>query len=113
MTTTTLLERDARATDDRSAAVTQYSLGKILGVWAAAALPMGVLAWVVTPLLSDHLGGSEPLGAALLICMTIGLVWQFVLVLILMRRELGTLAWPRLRDALWLRAPRDPKSGKV
>jgi membrane protease YdiL (CAAX protease family) len=103
------IDRDA----DRYEAVQQYSLAKILGVWAAAAVPMGVLSWVVAPWLSDRLGGREPLLQALLICLTAGLVWQFVLVLILMWRELGGLRWPRVRDALWLRAPRDPKSGRV
>ena len=98
---------------DRHEAVRQYSLAEILGVWAAAAVPMGVLAWIVAPWLRDQLGGDEPLAQALLICITAGLVWQFVLVLILTRRELGGLQWPRVRDALWLRAPRDPKSGRV
>ena len=74
---------------------------------------MGVLAWIVAPWLRDQLGGDEPLAQALLICLTLGLVWQFVLVMILMRRELGTLRWSRLRDALWLRPPRDPKTGHV
>jgi uncharacterized protein len=45
-------------------------------------------------------------------CITAGLIWQFVLVLILVRRELGTLRWSRAREALWLRAPRDPKTGR-
>jgi membrane protease YdiL (CAAX protease family) len=98
---------------DRYGAVRQYSLGQILAVWAAAAIPMGLLAWVVAPLLEDAFGGDEPLAQALLICLTAGLIWQFVLVLILIRRELGGLQWPRVRDALWLRAPRDPKSGQV
>lgn len=98
---------------DRYAAVTQYSLSQIIAVWAAAAVPMGVLAWVVAPLLEDQLGGDEPLAQALFICLTVGLVWQFVLVLILIRRELGSLEWSRVRDALWLRAPRDPKTGRV
>jgi membrane protease YdiL (CAAX protease family) len=74
---------------------------------------MGVLAWVVGPLLRDQLGGDEPLAQALLICLTAGLMWQFVLVLILVRRELGGLEWSRVREALWLRAPRDPKTGRV
>jgi membrane protease YdiL (CAAX protease family) len=74
---------------------------------------MAVLAWIVAPWLRDQLGGAEPLGQALLICLTAGLIWQFVLVLILVRRELGSLEWPRVRDALWLRPPRDPKSGRV
>src|SRR4029434_2594969 len=30
----------------------QYSLGKILGVWAGAALPMAAMAWVVAPVLA-------------------------------------------------------------
>jgi hypothetical protein len=29
-----------------------YSLAKILGIWAAAALPMGILGWVVYPALT-------------------------------------------------------------
>jgi uncharacterized protein len=74
---------------------------------------MGVLAWIVAPWLRDRLGGDEPLGQALLICLTAGLIWQFILILILVRRELGGLQLPRVRDALWLRSPRDPKSGRV
>ena len=99
--------------DDRYASVRQYSLAEILLVWAAAAVPMGLLAWVGGPLLKDQLGGEEPLGQALLILLTLGLIWQFFLVVILLRRELGTLQWSRVRDALWLRPPRDPKSGRV
>ena len=76
---------------DRYEAVRQYSLVQILGVWAAAAVPMGVLAWIVAPWLGDRLGGDEPLAQALLILLTAGLIWQFVLVLILVRRELGGL----------------------
>lgn len=98
---------------NRYADISQYSLAKIIGVWAAAAVPMGVLAWIIAPLLSHHLGGDQPLGEALLICLTAGLIWQFVLVVILLKRELGQLHWQRVRDALWLRAPRDPKSGRV
>jgi uncharacterized protein len=99
--------------DERYAAVRQYSLAEILAVWAAAAIPMGVLAWVIAPWLRDQLGGDDPFAQALLICITAGLIWQFVLVLILTRRELGGLQWSRVRDALWLRAPRDPKTGRV
>jgi membrane protease YdiL (CAAX protease family) len=99
--------------DERYAAVRQYSLAQILAVWAAVAVPMGVLAWVVAPWLRDQLGGDEPLAQALLICIAAGLIWQFVLVLILTRRELGGLQWSRVREALWLRPPRDPKTGRV
>jgi CAAX protease family protein len=99
--------------DARYAAVRQYSLAQILAVWAAAAIPMAVLAWVVAPLLGALLGGETGFIKALLLCITAGLIWQFVLTLILVRREQGTLRFSRVRNALWLLSPRDPRSGRV
>ena len=99
--------------DARYAAVRQYSLAQILAVWAAAAVPMAVLAWVVAPLLGALLAGDAASIKALLLCITVGLIWQFVLTLILVGREQGTLRWSRVRDALWLLSPRDPRSGRV
>ena len=91
----------------------QYSLAKILGIWAAAALPMGALAWIVAPLVASQLDGPVPLGRALLVSLTIGLIWQFVLVMVLVYRERGSLRWSVLKDALWLQRPRSPKTGRV
>jgi hypothetical protein len=34
----------------------QYSLAKILGIWALATAPMGVLGWIVFPLLAPDAG---------------------------------------------------------
>jgi membrane protease YdiL (CAAX protease family) len=100
--------------DSRYAYVRQYSLAQILAVWAAAAIPMAVLAWVVAPLLEALLGGGDvAFIKALVLCITAGLIWQFVLTLILTRREQGTLRWWRVREALWLLSPRDPRSGRV
>lgn len=90
----------------------QLSLGGVLAVWAAAALPMGLLAWLVAPRLADHLSGAASLPRALIITLTGGLIWQFVLVMLLVRREQGTLRRSVLREALWLRAPRSPRSGR-
>jgi hypothetical protein len=84
--------------DSRYAAVRQYSLAQILAVWAAAAIPMAVLAWVVAPLLGNLLGGDEGFFEAPLLCITAGLIWQFVLVLILTRGELGGLQWSRVQE---------------
>lgn len=98
---------------DRYEAVRQYSLVQILGVWAAAAVPMGVLAWIVAPWLKDHLGGRDPFIEALLICLNVGLLWMLALTMILVWREQGSLRWSHVRDALWLRAPRDPKTRRV
>jgi uncharacterized protein len=99
--------------DARYAAVRQYSLAQILAVWAAAALPMGVLAWIVAPLVAGGLDGPVPLMRTLLALLTIGLIWQFVLVVVLVYRERGSLRWSVLKDALWLHSPRSPKTGRA
>src|SRR5215217_2419872 len=91
----------------------QYSLRKILGIWAAAALPMGALAWVVAPLVAGRLAGPVPLTRTLLVLLAVGMIWQFVLVLLLVYQERGSLRWAVLKEALWLRAPRSPRSGRV
>jgi uncharacterized protein len=74
---------------------------------------MAVLAWVVTPLLGALLGGGDlAFIKALLLCITAGYIWQFVLTHILTRHEQSTLGWSRVHDALWLLSPRDPRSGR-
>src|SRR3954454_22277240 len=99
-------------TDAAMPAVPQYSLSRILGTWALAALPMGALAWLVAPLLAHRLDGPTALPRALIVTLTAGLVWQFLLVLILVYREQRSLRWRVLKDALWLRAPRSPRTGR-
>lgn len=73
---------------------------------------MGVLAWVVAPLLADQMSGPDSLSRALILTLTAGLVWQFLFVMILVAREQGTLRWAVIKDALWLRAPRSPRTGR-
>ena len=90
----------------------QLSRRGVIGVWAAATVPMGLLAWVVAPLVADQLGGPAPLARALIVSLTSGLIWQFVLVVVLVRRAQGTLRWSVVRAALWLRAPRNPRTGR-
>jgi membrane protease YdiL (CAAX protease family) len=103
-------DQPALPADER--ALPQLGLRGIIAVWAAAALPMGLLAWVAAPLLADQLSGPGALVRALIITLTAGLAWQFVLVMILVAREQGTLRWSVIKDALWLRAPRSPKTGR-
>ena len=93
--------------------IPQYTRSRVLAVWAAAALPMAALAWLAAPALAASLSGPAPLGRALLICLTIGLAWQFVLVLALVVREQRTVRWAVLREALWLRRPRSPRTGRA
>lgn len=99
-----------RASRPGTITVTQYSRRGILAIWAAAALPMGALAWIVVPALA---GGGASLTRALIVAMTAGLIWQFVLVVGLVGYEQRSLRWSRLREALWLRSPRSPRTGRV
>jgi uncharacterized protein len=108
--TTTSAYLTEPSADER--ALPQLGLRGIIAVWAAAAVPMGLLAWVVAPLLADQLSGPNALIRALLIALTAGLVWQFVLVMALVKREQGSLRPSVVRDALWLRRPRSPQTGK-
>jgi len=87
----------------------------IFAVWAAAAVPMAALAWLVAPALEDRFAGDGivPMFKALIVCLDLGLIWQFVLVAILVGREQRTLRWSTVREALWLRSPRSPRSGRV
>lgn len=110
------MNKGIAAAADRATAVEipQLSRRGIFAVWAAATLPMAILAWIVAPFLADRFdgAGNVPMAKALILSLAVGLIWQFVLVLALVRREQGTLRWSVVREALWLRAPRSPKSGR-
>lgn len=103
----------AGATPDMPEGIVQYTRGQVLGVWAAAALPMAVLSWLVAPWLAGRLVGPAALPRALLLTLAVGLAWQFVLVLLLVLAERRSLRWRELRQALWLQAPRSPRNGRV
>jgi len=96
--------------ENNSNPIPQYSLGKILMVWAAAAIPMGLLGWVIAPAMAQD--PNKP-GFERLAILAVGLVWQFVLVMILLYQETGSLRWSILKERLWLNAPRSPKTGEV
>lgn len=91
----------------------QYTVGKILGIWALAAVPMGLLGWLVNPAVAAPIDGATGIaGSARIMLMLLGLVWQFVLVVVLMRHEAGRLSWSDLRERLWLVTPRRPDSSE-
>jgi membrane protease YdiL (CAAX protease family) len=91
----------------------QYSLVKILGIWAAATLSMTFLSWIVFPFVTPDFD-SDPLGYSVtrVVLLTLGLIWLFVLSMIIIRREEGNLRWATITRRLRLNAPRDPKSGE-
>ncbi len=103
-------QRPARVAEPTT--VKQYGLARILGTWAAAALPMSALAWLVAPKLANALDGPTALSRALILTLLAGLIWQFVLVVVLVYREQRTLRWSVVKDALWLHAPQSRKTGR-
>ena len=107
------MDADARSALDAAGRGEQYSLAKILGIWVLAAAPMGVLGWIVFPLMAPA-AGSDSLGAGgtRLVLLALGLVWLFVLSMIIVRREEGDLHWATLKRRLRLNTPRDPATGQ-
>jgi membrane protease YdiL (CAAX protease family) len=91
----------------------QYSLAKILGIWALAAAPMGILGWIAFPLLAPDFE-SDPFGSGVtrVVLLTLGLIWLFVLSMIIVRREEGDLRWATVKRRLRLNAPREPATGQ-
>jgi membrane protease YdiL (CAAX protease family) len=78
---------------------------------------MAVLGWVVAPLIGDRvdLGVGDENREAFTRAglLTIGLIWQFVLVMGIILREEGNLRWSTIRTRCWLNTPRDPKTGRA
>ena len=103
--TATRTAPDADTAAPLAAGVRQLGPRGIAGVWAAAALPMGACAWILAPWLAGRLTGPGALARAMIAALTVGLLWQSVLVLLLVRREQGSVRWHVLRDALWLHPP--------
>jgi len=89
----------------------QYSLAKIMGLWALVMVPMGIGRFVIMPLVKDLV----PFNPGLLFwgLMIVGMAWQFVLSIIVLKIELGTLTWEKIKKRLWLNHPIDTKTGQV
>lgn len=92
--------------------IPQYSLIKILAIWAAAAVPMAILGWVVAPALASGSPTGRQAFTTRVMALTVGLIWQFVLAMIIVYREEGDLRWKTIRRRLWLNTPQDPKTGR-
>jgi len=90
----------------------QYTLWQILGIWFMAAAPMGILGWVAYPALS---AGLTPLDAGLMRMklITVGLVWQFVLAMIILYREEGNIRLSTISRRFWLNHPKSARSGET
>ena len=89
----------------------QYSLAKILGIWLLGGAPLWILAWLVHPALSQGLLGVDK-GLLWMKLMLIGLVWQFVLSMLILYREEGNIRISTIRRRFWLNNPISPRTGQ-
>jgi hypothetical protein len=82
--------------------VRQFTRAGVAAVWAAAAVPMGLLAWVVVPAVAGAGASPRRFFMTLTCALTAGLIWQFLVALAVVWREQRSLRWATLRSALWL-----------
>jgi hypothetical protein len=89
----------------------QYTLWQTVGIWLAAGAPMWVLGWLAYPAMR---AGLTEVDAALLRVklMTAGLIWQFVLSMLILYREEGNIRLSTLSRRFWLNHPVDAKTGE-
>ncbi|MDF1477698.1 DUF2807 domain-containing protein [Leifsonia sp. H3M29-4] len=81
----------------------QYTAWQVLAIWAAATAPMTALAWIAWPLLTNATDLNP--GMLFWLLMVVGMMWQFVLSVIILRRELGTLRWSLVAPRIWAQQP--------
>jgi membrane protease YdiL (CAAX protease family) len=96
---------------DDQASSKQYSLTKILAIWASVTAPMAVLTFVVAPAIMART--SLYPGLVYWMVVIVGMMLQFVVSLAILRHELGGLHWPSIKKRIWLNLPRDPRTGKT
>jgi membrane protease YdiL (CAAX protease family) len=89
-------------------ALPQYSLPAIIGIWLAVTLPIGILGWVAAPFISAKINNA---GVGRMLAITAGLIWQFIVVLILLHKETGSFRWGAVKHALRLGQPVTPGTG--
>jgi len=88
----------------------QYSLKKILIIWCLSAIPMMLLAFVITPGVVA-ITNWPPL-IVYWLAIIIGLIWQFILSLIILKRDGHELNWQTVITRMKYQKPVNLKTGK-
>ena len=102
--------QDSKIRSQAERAEKQYSLAKILWIWALASVPGGLLFWLGLPVLDQMTDIS--VGYLVLIVTVIPYFWHFLLAFLILKAEGGDLDWNTIKDRLWLRTTSDPRTGK-
>jgi membrane protease YdiL (CAAX protease family) len=89
----------------------QYTLWQILVIWLSTGAPMWILGWLVYPYLSQNLNSVD--AAVLRIKLfTVGLIWQFVLSMLVLYLEEGNIRLETIHRRFWLNNPVSPRTGQ-
>ncbi|MGE5397994.1 MAG: lysostaphin resistance A-like protein [Chitinophagales bacterium] len=89
----------------------QYSIKKILTIWASVTLPMGFFAWILVPFIHPYFG-IHP-GLLYWIFMVIGMIWQFLVSVYLLKKELKVLKWEGIKKRIWANRPINSRTQKI
>lgn len=89
----------------------QYSLLKIMLLWAIITIPMGIGRFIIIPYAKEH--WTLNTGIVFWILMIMGLIWQFVVSVAVLKLELGALSFDKIKERLWLNHPIDPITQKI
>ncbi|MEQ1547576.1 MAG: CPBP family intramembrane glutamic endopeptidase [Chakrabartia sp.] len=87
----------------------QYSLIKIITIWAVVSVPMPILAYIIAPILAPN--GGINYGLTVWILMIAGMIWQFIVSMWILYRELETFTWGAIKERIWLQKPQNPNTG--
>jgi len=88
----------------------QYSLAKILGIWALASVPGALLYWLGLPILDRYTEMS--VGYMVLIVLGLPYIWHLILAYLILKNETPDMRWNTIKNRLWLRTTSDPRTGK-
>jgi membrane protease YdiL (CAAX protease family) len=87
-----------------------YSLRRVLLIWAASAIPMGIIAYAITPEIVKFTKWSPLI--VYWFAVNLGLVWQFILALIVLKMDGNKLNWQTVVTRMKYQRPINPKTGK-
>lgn len=85
----------------------QYSLRKILTIWAIVTIPMPILAFVIPP---TFFPGNN---LAIWLLLIGGMIWQFIVSVFILYGELDEFNWGTIKQRIWLQKPVNPETGKA
>ena len=95
----------------RSDEEAQYKLWQIILIWLAGGAPMWILGWLVYPALRQGLPAVDA-GLLRMKLLIVGLVWQFLLSMLILYREEGNMRISTISRRFWLNSPVSPRTGQ-